>query len=63
MKKSVIFILFGLFLLPAITSAHGPTRQKVVKEIEINAEPDKVWGIISDFCSIKNWLPPVTECE
>jgi len=63
MKKSVLLILLGLFLLPAITSAHGPSRQKVVKEIEINAAPEKVWGIISDFCSIKNWLPPVTECE
>ena len=63
MKKSVLFILLGLFLLPAITSAHGPSRQKVVKEIEINAAPEKVWAIISDFCSIKLWLPPVTECE
>lgn len=62
MKKTVLVILFGLFLLPAITSAHGPSRQKVVKEIEINAAPGKVWAIISDFCAIKNWLPPVTEC-
>jgi Polyketide cyclase / dehydrase and lipid transport len=63
MKKAVLVVLFGLFLLPAITSAHGPTRQKVVKEIEINAAPEKVWAIISDFCAIKEWLPPVTECE
>ncbi len=63
MKKTVLIVLFGLFLLPAITSAHGPSRQKVVKEIEINAAPEKVWAIISDFCSIKLWLPPVTECE
>ena len=49
-------------LLPAITSAHGPSRQKVGKEIEINAAPAIVWAIISDFCSIKTWLPPVTAC-
>ena len=63
MKKPVLVILLGLFLLPAITSAHGPSRLKMVKEIEINAAPDKVWAIISDFCSIKVWLPPVKECE
>ena len=63
MEKTAIFILFGLFLLPAITSAHGPSRQKMAKEIEINATPEKVWAIISDFCAIKLWLPPVTECE
>ncbi len=63
MKKPVLVILLGLFLLPAITSAHGPSRQKVIKEIEINAAPEKVWAIISDFCSIKVWLPPVKECE
>ncbi len=63
MKKTTLVILFGLFLLPAITSAHGPSRQKVVKEMAINAAPEKVWAIIGDFCAIKLWLPPVTECE
>ncbi|MFT5134243.1 MAG: carbon monoxide dehydrogenase subunit G [Gammaproteobacteria bacterium] len=63
MNKRALLILFGLLLLPAITSAHGPSRQKVVKEIEIKASAEKVWGLISDFCAIKTWLPPVTECE
>ncbi|NKB37534.1 MAG: SRPBCC family protein [Gammaproteobacteria bacterium] len=62
MKKTTVCLVLGIFLLPALVSAHGPSRQKVSKEIEINASPDKVWAIISDFCSIKNWLPPVTEC-
>ncbi len=62
MKKTIICLVLGIFLLPALVSAHGPSRQKVSKEIEIAASPDKVWAIISDFCSIKNWLPPVTEC-
>ena len=63
MKKTTLCLVFGFLLLPALASAHGPSRQKVVKEIDINASPEKVWAVISDFCAIKNWLPPVTECE
>ena len=55
--------LIVLFLLPALVVAHGPSRQKVDKQIEINAPVAKVWGIISDFCAIKSWNPAVTACE
>jgi hypothetical protein len=55
--------LVALFLIPALASAHGPSRQKVEQQIEINAPVAKVWGIISDFCSIKSWDPAVTACE
>ncbi len=58
-KSSLIVLL----LIPALTMAHGPSRQKVVKEIEINAPAEKVWGIISDYCSIKDWHPGVKTCE
>lgn len=57
------FILTSLFLFPALCFAHGPSRQKVVKEIEIDAPPEKVWALISDYCSIKDWDPMVTGCE
>lgn len=63
MKKSVTLVLFGLLLIPAMTSAHGPSRQKVMKEMQINAAPEKVWSIISDFCAVTNWLPAVEKCE
>ena len=56
-------VLVALLLVPALVMAHGPSRQKVVKEIEINAPVDKVWGIISEYCSIKDWNPGVTACE
>lgn len=52
-----------LLLLPALCLAHGPSRQKVQEEIEIDAPPAKVWGLIKDFCSIKDWHPMVTDCE
>ena len=56
-------ILIMLLLIPSLVVAHGPSRQKLVKEIEINAPADKVWGIVSDFCSIKDWSPDVSGCE
>lgn len=55
--------LIALLLIPVCAVAHGPSRQKVDKEIEVNAPVAKVWGIISDFCAIKDWNPAVTACE
>jgi hypothetical protein len=55
--------LLALLFIPLLAFAHGPSRQKVDQQIEINAPVAKVWGIISDFCSIKNWDPAVTACE
>lgn len=55
--------LIGLLLIPALASAHGPSRLKVVKEIDINAAPEKVWAVIADFCAIQDWHPAVTKCE
>lgn len=54
--------LIGLLLFPALCLAHGPSRQKVIEKIDINAPPAKVWNIISDFCSISKWNPMVTDC-
>lgn len=55
--------LIGLLLIPALASAHGPSRLKVTKDIEINASPDKVWAVIADFCAIQEWHPAVEKCE
>jgi hypothetical protein len=63
MLKIINPVLLAILLLPSLVLAHGPSRQKVVKEIEINAPVDKVWAIISDYCSIKDWNPGVTACE
>jgi hypothetical protein len=57
------FLFTGLVLIPALCFAHGPSRQKVIKEIEIDASPEKVWSLIADYCAIKEWDPAITDCE
>lgn len=47
----------SLLVLPA--AAHGPTRQKVVEKIAIDAPADKVWAIIKDFDALAKWHPAV----
>jgi carbon monoxide dehydrogenase subunit G len=64
------FRLGAFHLLAAITSmamffsqvahAHGPTRQKVVERITINAPPEKVWARIKNFDALKDWHPAVS---
>lgn len=43
-------------------SAHGPTRQKVVETIEVNAPADKVWAAIGNFQDM-GWHPDVAKTE
>jgi hypothetical protein len=63
MKRFITFALAVLLAAPAATSAHGPSRQRVVRELQINAPPAEVWELIRDFCSISNWNPEVPECS
>jgi len=42
--------------------AHGPSRQKVVEKIEIDAPPAKVWAIVGNFGDL-SWLPGVAKTE
>jgi uncharacterized protein YndB with AHSA1/START domain len=55
--------LILLLILPVAVMAHGPSRQKVTKEITLNAPAVMVWDLISDFCSIVEWHPAVVDCE
>ncbi len=59
MKKILTIALAALLAAPLIASAHGPSRQKVVEKIVINAPLDKVWAVVGDFSSIGKWLPAV----
>lgn len=65
--RGSMFGLAGLLLTAALAPqtvlAHGPSRLKVVKSIDIDAPPEKVWAVIAEFCSIQEWLPPVEKCE
>jgi molybdenum-dependent DNA-binding transcriptional regulator ModE len=50
----------ALLTLPAF--AHGPSRQKVVEKIEIEAPADKVWAIVGNFQDA-SWIPAVEKTE
>jgi hypothetical protein len=39
--------------------AHGPTRQKVVEKVTINAPADVVWAKLKNFDALKDWHPAV----
>ena len=41
--------------------AHGPTRQKAIEKITINAPPAAVWARIKNFGALKDWHPAVAE--
>ncbi len=48
-------------LLPATGQAHGPTRQKVVERVVIDAPPSVVWAKMGNFDALKSWHPAVAE--
>lgn len=51
-------MLCGLW--PA-AQAHGPTRQKVIEKIVIDAPADAVWARVKNFDALKDWHPAVAE--
>ncbi len=46
-------------VIAAPAGAHGPTRQKVVETITINAPASAVWAKIRNFDALKDWHPAV----
>jgi hypothetical protein len=62
MVRALALGLVALALFPAPVFAHGPTRQKVVETVEINAPPEKVWGVIGNFQDM-SWHPAVEKLE
>lgn len=57
MKKLLAIII--AVLLPLTALAHGPSPQKVEKEVVIDADPAKVWAIVKDFGNMQTWHPAV----
>ncbi len=55
---SLVVTIAALAIQPMSAEAHGPTRQKVTKSIEINAPADKVWKIVGNFQDM-GWHPAV----
>ena len=62
MLKRLALAVALLGLLPAVASAHGPSRQKVTETIEINAPAGKVWAIIGNFQDM-SWHPAFPKTE
>lgn len=53
--------LAALTLASSVALAHGPTRQKVVEKITIDAPADAVWAQVKDFDALAKWHPAVAE--
>ena len=52
----------ALAMLSTAADAHGPSRQKVVERIEIEAPANKVWARIGNFQDM-SWHPAVARSE
>lgn len=58
--------LLALSCLPGLqplAEAHGPTRQKVVEEIVIEAPPARVWELVGNFGGWSAWHPAIESTE
>lgn len=62
LAASLALSVVALAAQPIPADAHGPSRQKVTKSIEINAPADKVWKIVGNFQDM-NWHPAVEKTE
>lgn len=59
--KRFLSMIAMLCIMPLMAQAHGPSGQKVIKEVTVKASPEKVWAVMKDFGSIGQWHPEVTE--
>ena len=62
MTRMSTLIISILLAWSAMLQAHGPTRQKVVVEMQIPASPDEVWQRIGNFQDM-SWHPAVESLE
>jgi mxaD protein len=63
MKKFLQFFATAMMVVPMLAAAHGPTRQQVKETVFINAAPEKVWEVVSDFGGLHNWHPAIASTE
>lgn len=61
MRKASFLLLILALVTPLSAHAHGPSRQKVVKTVDIAAPPEAVWAIIKNFEAIGKWHPAVAK--
>jgi len=57
------FLAAAAMVAATAVSAHGPTRQKVVETLAVDAPPAAVWAKIKDFNALQTWHPAVEKSE
>jgi hypothetical protein len=62
MKRALILILTVLIAYSSSSSAHGPSRKKVIITKDIAATPEQVWQVIGNFQDM-SWHPAVVMTE
>lgn len=60
-RPLLALLAWPLLLAVPPAGAHGPTRQKVVESVLIDAPPARVWALIRDFSALKDWHPAIAE--
>lgn len=60
-RPLLALLAWPLLLAVPPAGAHGPTRQKVVESVLIDAPPARVWAVIRDFSALKDWHPAIAE--
>ena len=61
-RRSVaLTLLLAPLWLACTAQAHGPTRQKVIEQIAVNAPAAAVWARVRNFDALKDWHPAVAE--
>lgn len=58
MFKLTLIAFAALFTFSAVAEAI-----EVKKRREAPGTPVAVWGVVGDFCAIKNWHPAVVQCD
>ena len=61
--KKLLAIIAAALLLPLTAAAHGPSPQKVEKEVTIKADPAKVWAMVKDFGNMQQWHPAIASTK
>ena len=56
--KIILILIMSVLSLTAESFAHGPSKQKVVEKIVIQAPIQKVWNTVKNFQDM-NWHPAV----
>ena len=59
-EKSLLAVALLGIVLPHAGWADGPSRQKIIETIQIDAPPAKVWATIANFHDM-SWLPGVAK--